>query len=262
MTLYPHEASFTALGRPARIVTTRPEDLLPAVDEALAMLSTLDAVVSPDDPGSELSRLNRLAARAELVAPASDTLLEQLGAALWASNLTDGRIRPTAPGSDPLVWRGIRIDDGHVHLPRGTVLDLADTHPAHAAELLARSLSLETGSGFEVSIDGSVAVSGEPPTDGWQLPVASPGFHTQQVVTIRDAGVAQVGPSERPSIWAKISVAARTALEARAWALAASTMGELAPAWLTNRGVPARMDRRTGTVRFTPGWPRPRLTAA
>lgn len=258
MTSYPHEARFTALGLPALIVSTRPEDLLPAVDEVMATISSLDAVVSRGDRASEVSRLNRLAAAADLVAPASEALLGQLGAALWAADLTDGRVRPTAPGTDPLAWRGIQVDAATVRLPRGTVLDLSATLPAHAVDLLARSLHLETGGGFRVELAGSVAVSGEPPTGGWQLPVASPGFHTQQVVAIRDAAVAQVGPN----IWSRISVAARTALEAKAWALAASTMGELAPAWLTNRGVPARLDRRTGTVRFTQGWPAPQLTAA
>lgn len=262
MTSYPHEARFTALGLPALIVSTRPQDLLPAVDEVLATLSVLDAVGSRADPASETSRLNRLAAAADLVAPASDALLAQLGAALWAANLTDGRVRPTAPGTDPLAWRGIRLGEDTVSLPRGTVLDLSATLPAHAADLLARALRQETGGGFRVELAGSVAVSGEPPAGGWQLPVASPGFHTQQVVAIRDAAVAQVAPSARPNIWTRVSVAARTALEARAWALAASTMGELAPAWLTNRGVPARLDRRTGTVRFTDGWPQPTRTAA
>lgn len=261
MTSYPHEATFTALGMQCQIITTRPQDLLAAVDEALEELSRLAAVISFDDRRSEVSRLSRLASFAEVTAPASALLLDYLGAALWAADLTEGLVSP----SDG-VWRGIELGDGTVKLPRGTILDLSETAPSHAADLLARRLHADSGGGFLVRIGDAVAVAGDSPEGGWEIPVTAPGGRTLQVVSTRFAAVSKAEDDLRADqphpIWTQVTVAAPTALEARAWAAASQTKGELAPAWLTNHGVTARLERRTGTTRYTAGWPQAHLSAA
>lgn len=262
MTSYPHEANIKALGLQCRIITTQPVDLFPAVDATLSVLSTLTSVISLEDRRSEASRLSRLAAHADVTAPASDLMIDQLNAALWAADLTDGLVAPT--GARDGAWECIEVRDDSVRLPRGTVLDLSATALAHSADLLATGLHRETGGGFLVSLGDNVAVAGEAPEGGWEIPVTSPGGRTVQVVSSQHAAVARAADRSvrQPGIWAQVTVAASSALEAHAWAVASRLKGELAPAWLTNRGVPARLERRTGTTRFTAGWPNVHLSAA
>ena len=38
--------------------------------------------------------------------------------------------------------------------------------------------------------------------------------------------------------------------------------GEHAPAWLTEMGIPARLERQSGPAVFTPGWPTMEAIAA
>ncbi|NHB84453.1 hypothetical protein G7085_07100 [Tessaracoccus sp. HDW20] len=259
MPRYPHEATFSALGLDCLLITTCPEDLLRSVDLVVEELEELAAVTSLDLHTSEASRLTRLAWAADVTAPASPVLIDYLSAALWAAELTD-----SMPSGDSRLgdWRRIEIGDGTVSLPRGCVLDLGDTVAAHAADLLVLLLSdLHPGGGFLLGIGNGLAVAGEAPDDGWQIPVTAPSGRTLQVVSTRRAAVSSTidhghGTSDA-ELWAKVTVAAGTALEAQAWAAASRVKGELAPAWLTNRGVPARLERRTGTTRYTAGWPAP-----
>jgi len=58
-----------------------------------------------------------------------------------------------------------------------------------------------------------------------------------------------------PSIWNQTTCAAVTALEANAASTAAVVLGDAAPAWLTERGIPARLDGADGRTITTPGWP-------
>ncbi len=284
MTRYPHEATFNALGLECMLITTQPEHLLPAVDLIIEELDDLDTVMSLQEPASEVSRLTRLARFADVTAPASPILIDYLSAALWSADLTEGLVDPTAThvadnstaAHSGHGWERIEIGDGTVKLPRGCILDLSSTASAHAADLMARRLAdLFDGAGFLVSIGGDIAVAGEPPEDGWQIPVTNATGRTMQLVSTKHAALGrstEVAHGEvlidprtgdpASKVWTQVTVAATTALEANAWASASVMLGEMAPAWLINRGVPARLERRTGTTRFTAGWPHPVLAAA
>ena len=277
MKRYPHEATFKAFDFDCMLIATRPEDLLPAVETVVSELSRVAAVTCLDLPSSEASRLTRLAQHADVTAPVSDVMIDYLSAALWSADLTDGLLRPTSEvagrAESQSHWERIEIGDGNVTLPRGCVLDLAATAPAHAADLLVKQLTNESaGGGFLVSVCGDLAVAGECPEGGWEVPVTAPNGKTVQLVSTTHAALARssqhvlngamASNDKTASVWRQVTVAAATALEANAWASASVLLGELAPAWLSNRGVPARLERRTGTTRFTGGWPRPSLIAA
>lgn len=272
MVRYPHEATFNALDHKCLLITTRPEDLLPAVGEVVAELTEVAWVTSPDLPTSEVSRLTRLAQFADITAPASPVLIDYLSAALWAADLTDGVVDPTGDGTSQAMDR-IEIGTGTVTLPAGCTLDLRSTASAHAADLLSRRLAAQyPEGGFLLSVDGDIAVSGTCPEGGWQIPVTAGSGRTVQLVSTATAalanstgattpGAARGNRNHRP-IWTQVTVAARTALEAAAWASASVLLGERAPAWLGDHGIAARLERRTGTTRFTTGWPQAHLAVA
>jgi thiamine biosynthesis lipoprotein len=56
-------------------------------------------------------------------------------------------------------------------------------------------------------------------------------------------------------VWRRVSVVARTCVEANTASTAAIVRGESAPAWLARAGLPARLVRRDGTTAHTCGWP-------
>ena len=278
---YPHEATFTVMGLDCLAITTEPEELFPAIDEVIATVNALAATTSLDLHGSEVSRLGRLARFAEITVPASDALIDYLRAALWAADLTGGLVDPTvgslASEDQPYGWERIVLGEGTVTLPRGCVLDLSATAPARAADLLVQRLAEEHRGGFLVSIGGDMAVAGDHPDEGWRIPVTSPTGKTLQLVSTTRAALARSAAAATEGatavvdprtgdvadgVWTQVTVAAGSALEANAWATASVVLGERAPDWLTHFGVPARLERRTGTTRFTQGWPHPRLVAA
>lgn len=272
MLRYPHEATFNAIDHDCLLITTRPEDLLPSVEAIIDELTEVAWVTSPDLPTSEVSRLTRLARHADVTAPASPILIDYLSAALWAADLTDGVVDPTGEGSSQASER-IEIGDGTVTLPRGCTLNFRGTASAHAADLLTRRLAAENPEGgFLLSIDGDTAVAGDCPDEGWRIPVSAGSGRTVQFVSTTHAALAQSKGATTPGaargrrnhrpIWTHVTVAARTALEAAAWASASVLLGERAPAWLINHGIAARLERRTGTTRFTLGWPQPHMAAA
>lgn len=59
------------------------------------------------------------------------------------------------------------------------------------------------------------------------------------------------------AVWAQVTCAGVTALEANAASTAAIVLGLDAPTWLEQRGIPARLDAGDGQVRLTAGWPAP-----
>jgi thiamine biosynthesis lipoprotein len=56
-------------------------------------------------------------------------------------------------------------------------------------------------------------------------------------------------------VWRTVSVTAATCVDANTASTAAVVMGEAAPAWLAERGLPARLVRSDGGVVTTCGWP-------
>jgi thiamine biosynthesis lipoprotein len=180
-------------------------------------------------------------------------------------------------------WRSVEVDRecSTIVLAPGTELDLGATAKALAADLIAADVERETGSPVLVSLGGDIAVAGRAPLDGW--PVLVTGDHRRgrrtgpgQVVAIADGGLATSSTTVRrwragdvelhhivdprtgapaPEVWQTVSVAAPTCVDANVAATAAVVLGATAPAWLGERGLPARLVRRDGAVVTAGGWP-------
>ena len=193
----------------------------------------------------------------------------------------DGRLfRPSfqpAPG-----WRSVELDEARrtVRAPRGVELDLGATAKALAADRAARVAACATGAGVLVSLGGDVAVAGEAPTGGWAIRVAddhaAPPDVPGPVVAVSSGGLASSGTtvrrwltadgelhhivdprSGRPaaSPWRTATVAAGSCVEANTASTAAVVLGDEAPAWLGDRGLPARLVRQDGSVVRVGAWP-------
>jgi thiamine biosynthesis lipoprotein len=193
---------------------------------------------------------------------------------------TGSREGPTfvaAPG-----WRAVEIDAraGTVALPAGVELDLGATAKALAADRSSSAIARATGCGTLVSLGGDVAASGTPPRDGWPLRVAddqgAPLDGPGPVVSISSGGLATSGTvvrrwragrtelhhildprTGRPAatLWRTVTVAAATCVDANAATTAAIVLGETAPAWLADLGLPARLVSTTGNVSRVGDWP-------
>jgi thiamine biosynthesis lipoprotein len=178
-------------------------------------------------------------------------------------------------------WRMIELDQasGTVRIPAGVELDLGATAKAFAADRAAAAIHGATGTPVLVSLGGDIAVAGAP-EDGWPIliaddhraPVDGPG----PVVSITDGGLAtssttvrnwrigdeeyhhlidpRTGTSAR-SPWRTVSVAAASCLDANTASSAAIILGESAPEWLAERGLPARLVAHDGECVYVAGWP-------
>jgi FAD:protein FMN transferase len=194
--------------------------------------------------------------------------------------LRDGRFRPSFEQAGP--WRQIEVDeaDGTVRVPVGVELDLGATAKALAADHAAAAVALEVGCGVLVSIGGDIALAGDPPAEGWVVGIAedhaTPGEEVDCRVAIRAGGLASSGTRVRrwttaagelhhivdprtgrpaPSPWATATVAAASCVDANTASTAAILLGDAAPAWLTDRRLPARLVRDDGDVVVVGGWP-------
>lgn len=190
------------------------------------------------------------------------------------------RTRP-APG-----WQQVTLDRqrGLLRVPPGLCLDLGATAKAFAADRAAALLSARLGCGVLVSLGGDIAVCGCPPPGGWQIEVrerpgaSEAGDAAPQLVAIAGGGVATSSVLNRS--WARgqrslhhlldprtcqpvlspvrtATVAAPTCLAANTGSTAAVLRGERAAAWLTGRGLPARLVNAGGRVDAVAGWPAP-----
>lgn len=165
-------------------------------------------------------------------------------------------------------------------VPSGVELDLGASAKAFAADRIAQAVAARHEAGVLVSIGGDVAVAGPPPQGGWAVLVV--GDHTAaldtpgQVVAIQAGGLACSATSVRrwaspvgelhhiidprsgrpaPACWATAHVAAATCLEANAAATAAIVLGDEAPGWLAERGLPARLVAPDGAIVVAGRWP-------
>jgi FAD:protein FMN transferase len=195
-------------------------------------------------------------------------------------DLVRARVTYTTPTRVATVtgWeRIVRTGARRVSVPRGAVLDFGATAKAHAADTLAALLADSLPGGFLVNLGGDVATAGPAPDGGWQVGVEAADGSVRQVVAVTDQGVATSSTQLRrwatstgtahhivdprtgltaPTVWAMVTCIAVTALEANTASTASIILGEDAPAWLTGRGVAARLERPDGSVVHTPGWPR------
>ena len=195
--------------------------------------------------------------------------------------LRDGRrVHARFPGV--AGWQTVRVDRRRrtIRVPAGVELDLGATAKALAADRASTAAAKANGCGVLVSLGGDIAVAGEPPEGGWPIGIAddqaAPLHKTDSVVAIAAGGLATSGTrvrrwttsggelhhivdprNGRPAVtpWKTVSVAAESCVLANAASTAAIVMGSEAPAWLTRRGVPARMVGENGTITTLNGWP-------
>lgn len=191
------------------------------------------------------------------------------------------RARPdfhqTRIGSVP-HWHTVHLNPSarRVTVAAGTLIDLGATAKAHAADTIAHLLTEQLPGGFVVNLGGDVAVSGSLPPQGWSIGIDDADGVTRQVVTSTGQAIATSSTQRRvwtvdgatrhhivdprtghtaPAVWAQVSCAAATCLEANAASTAAIVLGDDAPAWLEANGIPARLDAADGRVVTTTGWP-------
>jgi thiamine biosynthesis lipoprotein len=195
-----------------------------------------------------------------------------------------GIFRRTRIASVPR-WHSVHLNPSarRVEVPRGTLLDLGASAKAHAADTVAAMVADSLPGGFLVNLGGDIAVRGQPPRGGWSIGIDDASGHLLQVVTSEGQAIATSSTQRRAwlgddgphhhiidprtgrtaaTVWAQVSCAGATCLEANAASTAAIILGEDAPEWIVSQGIPARLDSVDGRVVLTPGWPVPAARAA
>jgi thiamine biosynthesis lipoprotein len=193
-------------------------------------------------------------------------------------------IAPDGPAPNRLPapgWRTVRMDAERsaVQLPRDVRLDLGATAKAWAADrAAARAAELSPDLGVLVSLGGDMAIAGPAPAGGWAVGIADDhaAGTVSATVALSGGGLATSSTTVRawrrdglpvhhivdpatglpaPVVWRTVSVAAATCVDANIAATAAIVRGEGAPAWLEERGLPARLVTPGGDVVTVAGWP-------
>jgi len=197
------------------------------------------------------------------------------------SNRTDAPLRlEPVPG-----WQCVALDarGKTVRVAAGVELDLGSVGKAFAADLAARAALAASGAdGPLVSLGGDIAVAGTPPKGGWRVLIAedssAPPSAVGEVVTLAMGGIATSSTTVRrwtragvkvhhlvdprngmpaSGPWRTATVVADTCVDANIAATAAMIMGCDAPAWLSERRLPARLVEADGTIHRLAGWPAP-----
>jgi len=180
--------------------------------------------------------------------------------------------RASVPG-----WRSVRYDETLrlLAVPPGCTLDFGASAKAFAADQIAARIGAETGAGTLVDLGGDIATAGPTPPGGWRIGVQSATGDVLQTVLgtgqafatsstqLRTWSCAAVrrhhiidprsgAPAE--VVWAQVTVAGSTALEANSASTAAIVLGREAPGWLVARALPALLLGVDGAWRHTSGW--------
>lgn len=281
----------------ARVVVTEPEALPDAVRAARELLEDIDLAASRFRPDSEIRNLP--APEANL----SPLLADLMSVALRAAEHTDGAVDPTiggtlcdlgydrdlacldVEGSRAVVrvrrvpgWRSLTLDGQQLTWPPGVELDLGATAKARAADLCARHIATQFGTGVLVSLGGDIATAGPAPDGGWQVRVHDSdddldahislpaGAAVATSSTIRRTwrrGLTSVHHLIDPStalpaepVWRTVTVAADSCVAANTASTATIVKGRSGLAWLTAQRLPARLVDRTGAEFRLAGWPR------
>jgi thiamine biosynthesis lipoprotein len=179
-------------------------------------------------------------------------------------------------------WEQVELVDDPlgVVVPAGLKLDLGATAKALAADRAAAAVAGATGAGVLVSLGGDISTAGRVPPGGWHIHVtddhrsdpSAPG----QTVAISGGALATSSTTTRrwrrageemhhildPKTgspargpWRTVSVTATTCVDANTASTAAIVLGTLAPAWLSDRRLPARLVANDGDVTRVGGWP-------
>jgi thiamine biosynthesis lipoprotein len=221
----PVSACWEALGSTAVLQVTDPNALERARAIVERGLEELDRACSRFRPDSDLQRVNAGAGR---FVPAGEFLIEAVGVALRAAELTDGDVDPTVgnalvlagydrdwrllprPAEEPPEvsrparirasitpgWRAIEVDRERsaIRVPTGVRLDLGATAKAWAADRAADAVHAATGAGGLISLGGDIATAGAAPEGGWRIHVTddhrNPRGRQGQMIAIRSGGLA------------------------------------------------------------------------
>jgi thiamine biosynthesis lipoprotein len=188
-----HRTSANLMGSTAELMFDGPATLAPRAFDRLRELERSWSRFLPD------SELNRLHERPEQWVRVSHELFTALR---WCARLheeTEGRFDPSIRtalerwGYDRTFWdidestpspvstpttglRGMQLrrDDEAVWLPAGLRLDLGGIGKGLAADLLAGELLRMGAVGAYVCMGGDIAVAGDVPDGGWQVPLHHP----------------------------------------------------------------------------------------
>jgi FAD:protein FMN transferase len=177
------------------------------------------------------------------------------------------------------AWQELRIDpDGALRVPEGVAVDLGATGKAFAADLISAAVATQLGTGCVLSLGGDVSVGPDPAAQhDWQVAICEqPDDEPAEVVGLPCGGLATSTTTYRtwthagrtmhhlldPSTgrpveprWRTASVQARTCVGANTATTATIVLGESAVAWLTERGLSARLVDRDGRVTRVGEWP-------
>ncbi|HET9655853.1 MAG TPA: FAD:protein FMN transferase [Kineosporiaceae bacterium] len=182
------------------------------------------------------------------------------------------------------AWRQVGVrsdgDQAEVLVPFGVSLDLGATGKAFAADLAARQIADNIGTDLVISIGGDVAIGATSTAlrpHQWHIAVGErPEDEPAQTVMVERGGVATSSTVHRSWIrggdtvhhlldprtgrpvqrsWRTVTVAASSCLAANTATTASIVLGELAPAWLEQRVLAARLVGTDGTVVTVAGWP-------
>jgi len=266
-------------------------DLLASVDRACSRFRDdseiwyVERVNAPTPVGTVLAEVVTEALRVAratsgLVDPTVGTAMAALGYdrdfAAVATDLPDRVVARPAPG-----WRSIGWDATRrlLSVPAGVRVDLGAVGKAWASDRAATLIAERCGVGTLVSLGGDLAVAGPAPAGGWRIWVGADHEHAgpeDTLVTIVDGGLATSGITRRTwrragrvmhhivdprtgssaePVWRAVSVAAANCVDANAASTAAIVLGDAAPGWLADTGLPARLIGLDGRVRTVAGWP-------
>ena len=206
-------------------------------------------------------------------------------------DLLGARPRPIELRVAPVPgWTTVALDHASrtVRLPADVELDLGSTGKGLAADLAADAARAAAGpdAGVLVSLGGDLATAGRAPDGGWRILATddsraapdAPGA-PGEVIAIARGAVATSSTTVRrwrvadgvtvhhiidprtglpaASAWRTATVVADTCEAANAASTAAIVLGDAAPAWLEEAGLPARLVAIDGRVVRLAGWPEP-----
>jgi thiamine biosynthesis lipoprotein ApbE len=225
--LAPSVQRWRAVGTTA-ILRTSAGRLAEAVDAARSQIARIDAAANRFDPASDLSRVNAAGGRRTEVAPLT---VQAMRLAVDAARVTRGAVDPTI--GQELVSLGGDIATAGPPSDGGWPVRVADDHR-----------------------DGDAGVTQD-------ITIASGGLATSSLVPRRwyregDPVHHIVDPRTGLPVtprWRTASVAAADCAQANIAATAALVLGEDAPDWLNDQGLPARLVTAAGQVRVLNGWP-------
>src|SRR5262245_58449936 len=211
-------------------VEARGRDVEGAIEAAFVEVARLESILSNWRPDSEVSRVNREAARHPLVV--SEDFYAALSSALRWAEATDGRFDPTVeplvrrfglrgpegrlpgtgepPASDtptgPVGWRAMRLDSVHRTIAfdaEGMGIDFGGIGKGIALDAAAAVLRRAGVESAMLDFAGQVLVIGAAPLpDGWTIGIADPDDRLAAAFAVRleRGSLATSGNSERPVV--------------------------------------------------------------